>query len=167
MATPRSGEPTASSSASELDAADRRLLNALQQDSSRSLAELAEATGLTPQTCHRRLQRLRKNGVILREVAIVDPRRSEHRLTVLLQVLLERLTEAGRLAFERKLHAMPEVSDVFITSGDVDYVLLLRLKDTDDYYRFVQEVCVADESVKHFKSIMVLRRSKNETAIPF
>jgi len=55
-----------------LDEADRRILRELQRDSSRPIAHVAEAVGLSHAPCWRRVQRLRADGVIVREAAILD-----------------------------------------------------------------------------------------------
>jgi len=65
----------------ELDTFDRRLLEAVQDDSRRTGEDLAELVGLSPAACLRRLQRLRASGIIEREIPIVDPSVARARLT--------------------------------------------------------------------------------------
>ena len=55
-----------------IDDPDRRILRELQRDSSRTVTEIAEAVGLSHAPCWRRIQRLRSEGIILGEAAIVD-----------------------------------------------------------------------------------------------
>src|SRR5580765_6716164 len=55
-----------------LDDADRRILRELQRDSSRTVTQIAEAVGLSHAPCWRRIQRLRSEGIILREAAVLD-----------------------------------------------------------------------------------------------
>ena len=56
-----------------MDDVDRRILNALQIDSSQTNAELAELVHVSPPTCLRRVKQLTEQGVIERQVAIVAP----------------------------------------------------------------------------------------------
>ena len=58
-----------------LDKFDRRILNLLQEDASRSTAEIAELVGMSQSPCWRRIQRLKDEGYITRQVAIVDRRK--------------------------------------------------------------------------------------------
>ena len=58
-----------------LDKFDRRILSLLQEDASRSTAEIAELVGMSQSPCWRRIQRLKDEGYISRQVAIVDRRK--------------------------------------------------------------------------------------------
>lgn len=62
-------------STSELDAADRRILRALQRDGRLPIVALAEQVGLSPTPCQRRVKRLEEAGVIARYAAVLDPAR--------------------------------------------------------------------------------------------
>src|SRR4051812_41821579 len=55
-----------------LDEADRRILRELQRDSARTVTEIAEAVGLSHAPCWRRIQRLRSEGIIEREAAVLS-----------------------------------------------------------------------------------------------
>ena len=55
-----------------LDPYERRILRALQDDASLSTARLSEVVGLSPSPCWRRVDRLEKDGIITRRVALVD-----------------------------------------------------------------------------------------------
>lgn len=57
----------------KLDRHDRRLLNLVRQDASLSAEPLAERVALSPTAIQRRLTRLREDGVIVRETAVLDP----------------------------------------------------------------------------------------------
>ena len=56
----------------ELSNIDLKILEYIQKDSSLSTAELAERVGLSQSPCWRRLQRLRDEGYIKGEVALLD-----------------------------------------------------------------------------------------------
>ena len=59
-----------------MDRIDRKILNLMQRDASRTNADMAEEVGLSPSTCLRRVQRLKTTGVIDRIVAILNPARA-------------------------------------------------------------------------------------------
>jgi Transcriptional regulators len=56
-----------------LDRYDRRILEALQKDSSLSNQRLAEKIGLSPSPCLRRVQALEEAGIIRKQVALLQP----------------------------------------------------------------------------------------------
>lgn len=150
-----------------LDEADRRILNALQRSNRHSLHELAEIVGMSPQTCHRRLQRLRNSNIIEREAVLIDPRRSPKPFTVFVKVKLEPMNEESKRKFEARIAQFPEIMQVYIISGPFDYLLVVNLADIAEFDRFADDFLVESEQVHHFESTMVLRRVKFETAIDF
>ncbi len=56
-----------------MDRTDRKILAILQEDASLSVAEIAARVNLSQTPCWRRIQRLERDGVIARRVALVDP----------------------------------------------------------------------------------------------
>ena len=119
----------------ELDDFDRRLLDAVQEDSRRTGEVLAALVGLSPAACLRRLQRLRAAGVIEREVAILDPRIAGTRLSLIVNVTLERERPDLADGFARAMRQAPEVSQCYYVTGAVDFVLLVMVADMDDLPR--------------------------------
>jgi len=75
--------------AARMDRIDRKLLNLLQNDASRTNVDMADEVGLSPSSCLRRLQRLRKSGVIDRIVAILNPAKAGRVLKALVTVELK------------------------------------------------------------------------------
>ena len=83
----------------ELDSIDRGILMHLQQDNRIANQDLAAAVGLSPPACLKRVRRLREAGVILADVAEVDPRALGYAVTVLAHLSLERPSEAATVEF--------------------------------------------------------------------
>lgn len=71
------------------DEIDRRILNALQKDSSQTNAELAAAVHVSAPTCLRRVKHLRDSGVIEREVALVAADKVGSHLTAVVEISLD------------------------------------------------------------------------------
>ena len=57
------------------DDIDRAILNVLQKKGRISNAELADLVNLSASACHRRVQRLEKDGFIKEYVALLSPRK--------------------------------------------------------------------------------------------
>src|SRR5262245_17168421 len=92
-----------------LDAIDRRILDVLQEDNQVTNLALAERVGLSPPPCLKRVRRLRELGVILKDVAIVDPAKVGQGILAFVGVELDRQREDVLAAFERKIAAEPQV----------------------------------------------------------
>jgi Lrp/AsnC family leucine-responsive transcriptional regulator len=149
-----------------LDAIDRRILDALQRDNQITNLELAERVGLSPPPCLRRVRRLREAGVIIRDVALVDPARVGQTILAFVGVELDRQREDVLASFERKIAAEPNVQQCYFVSGEIDYLLVVTCRDMESYNAFARRVLANDHNIKRFRTSFSLSRIKYETGIP-
>lgn len=149
-----------------LDAFDLRLLELLQVDSQRPVPALAEEIGLSTPACYRRIRRLRETGVIQREVAVVRPRTLGWPLSMIVLVMLER--EGARTIEEMSalFREEPEVLEAWNVTGDYDIALRVIARDMEGYDEFVKRLLSADERVRTFKTLVVIRQVKELSPIP-
>jgi DNA-binding Lrp family transcriptional regulator len=140
-----------------LDRFDAALLSFVQRDNQMPARLLAEKVGLSESAVLRRLRRLRQEGVIAADVAVVHPAAVGLPLTVHVLVSLEREGARELDAFTRKVRARPEVRQAWYVTGEADFVLLLRLPGMDAYDTFAREVFHDDPNVKAFRTIVAMR----------
>ena len=150
----------------KLTASDRRLLEALQEDAGRSQAELAELSGMSRTSCWRRLKEFEDSGLIVRRVALLDPRKAGFQIQVLLAVAMTEHTDANRQSFERHVQTLPEVTECFSVSGERDYVLQVVVADMEAYNAFLNDRILWHPAVRSASSTFVLRRVKYTTRLP-
>ena len=150
-------------SAVSLDIIDSRLIAELQKDNRISVADLCDTIGLTPATCHRRLKRLRESGLIIKEAAIVDPRFSARPLTVIIEITLAQ----NRIALEKKLSLLKEISMCWAVSGPVDFVAVGQFRDIDHYRAFMVAELIDNENVKRQTSAIVVDRIRFNLELEF
>ena len=84
----------------ELDRTDKTILRLLQRDASLSNVALAGKVHLSPPACLRRVERLRRLGLIQRVVALLEPRAVGAGMLVMIGVVLDRSTPESFAAFE-------------------------------------------------------------------
>jgi len=149
-----------------LDAIDRKILEALQDDSRLTNLDLAARVGLSPPPCLRRVRRLREAGVIARDVALVDPAKVGQTVIAFVGVELDRQREDVLASFERKIAAEPQVQQCYFVSGETDYLLVVTCRDMDDYNQFARRVLANEHNIKRFRTSFNLSRIKYETRIP-
>jgi len=147
----------------KLSLADRRLLDALQIDATRSQIELADLAGMSRTSCWRRIRDFEKAGLIERQVAILDPRQAGFQIQVLLAVAMTEHTDENRHDFERHVQTLPEVTECYSVSGERDYVLHVIVKDMDGYNQFLNSQVLKHPAVRSASSTFVLRRVKYTT----
>lgn len=153
-----------------LDEADLRLLDLLQSDASRSNQGLAAAAHLSPATCLRRVRRLREQGLIEREVAILDPDRlaaaTGHGLTALVELTLERQGAEHLDALEARLLDEPAIQQCYRVSPGPDFVLVVHTRDMPAYLSLSRRLFSADLNIRNVKTYFSVRRSKFDPRLP-
>lgn len=151
----------------QLDRLDRKLLKLLQANAGLSNLELAEAVGLSPTPCARRVKRLFTEGVITHQVAMVDPAKLGLHLTAHISVTMDRHTPDRFTAFEAQIRELPEVVDCCVVTGQsADYLLKALVRDMAHYETFLLGKLTRIEGVTGVHSSFELRRVVSRTALP-
>ena len=150
----------------KLDTIDKRILRELQRNGRVSNVELANAVGLSPSPCLRRVRELETAGIIDRYAAILDQRAAGYSLSVFVQVTLERQVETALEGFERIIAERPEVMECYLMTGDSDYLLRIVVPDVTAYEVFLKNHLTRVAGVASIKSSFALNRVKYETALP-
>lgn len=149
-----------------LDDTDRRLLRALQRRGRMSNGDLSEAANLSPSACHRRVQRLEKEGYISDYVALLDARRLGVPTTVFVEITLQGQTEEVIDAFEKAVSRIPDVLECHLMAGTADYILKVVAENTDDFARIHRQHLTRLPGVSQMQSSFALRTVFKTTALP-
>lgn len=152
--------------ADALDSFDRKLVELLQADAQRPVSALAEAVGLSPPACYRRIRRLRTSGVIEREVAIVRPRTLGWPLSMIVLISLERENVHTMDEMMELFRQEPEILEAWNVTGDHDFALRIVARDMDGYDRLAQRLFAANEKIRTFKTLVVIREVKPLSPVP-
>ncbi|MGT0195690.1 Lrp/AsnC family transcriptional regulator [Burkholderia pyrrocinia] len=150
----------------KLDAIDRRILRALQQNSNQTNAELAQQAGLSATPCLRRVHLLEEQGVIDAYVALLNPVAVDLRFTAFVRVTLERQDKTTVERFAREMEQAPEVLECHLMAGSYDYLLRVIARDLDDYQRFQMETLTQIEGVRNVETEIPLKRIKQTVRLP-
>lgn len=150
----------------ELDGVDARILDLLQKDASLSIADIAEKVGLSSSPAWRRIERLKRAGVILRQVTLLDHEKLGLNFEVFASVKLQLPSRDNLEKFEAAAADWPEVVECSIVTGQVDYVLRVITRDMHAYDDFLRDKMLALGLVSDVQSRIVMRTSKRTTAAP-
>ncbi|KRE14766.1 ArsR family transcriptional regulator [Bosea sp. Root483D1] len=149
----------------KLDAFDLRILALLQEDTSKPLAELAEAVGLSPTPCWRRIQKLEAQGHIRKRVALLDRDKLKAGVTVFIAVKTARHTMEWLERFHAAVHDLPEIVDFYRMSGDIDYLLKAYVSDITAYDALYKKL-ISRIELSDVTSMFAMEELKSTTAIP-
>jgi Lrp/AsnC family transcriptional regulator len=148
-----------------LDRIDRKILAALQEDATLSLAQVADRAGLSPTPCWKRIQKLEQTGVLMGRVALVRPEALGLGLTVFVSIETADHSPEWRARFAATVAAMPEVMDIYRMAGEVDYQLRVVVADMAAYDAFYKRLTEA-VPLKDVTSRFAMERIKAVTAYP-
>ena len=149
----------------KLDDSDRRILTVLQRDGSLSVEAVADAVNLSRNACWRRIRRLEQDGVIRARVALVDAEKAGLGLSVFVFIRTSSHEADWLAAFRKAVTALPEITGVYRTSGDLDYVLRARVADVRHYDRLYQRL-IKLVPLNDVSASFVMEDIKETTAIP-
>jgi Lrp/AsnC family leucine-responsive transcriptional regulator len=158
----------------ELDKIDRKILSILQADGRLSNQEVAERVNLSPSPCLRRIKRLEDSGVIRQYVALLAPEKIGLGLLAYINVRLEKHSDTStkvnarspRTDFSASVELWPEVVACYAMTGEMDYLLRVRVEDMDHFSRFMMDTLLKHSAVLDVKSSFALQQIKDTTALP-
>ncbi len=144
-----------------VDTEDRKILREVQKDCTRSLERIAERVGLSRTTVWNRMQKLVANGTILRQAAIVDPRKIGLAQTFFVTIRTSRHDIEWLEAFRQAVLEMPEITEAHRLAGTTDYLLKVQVTSTEAFDRFYKALVsrVAIFDVSSSLSMEELKRS--------
>jgi Lrp/AsnC family leucine-responsive transcriptional regulator len=126
-----------------LSATDARLLAILQADGRRSYADLGSDLGMAGPSAHERVKKLEARGVISGYAARVDPAAVGYGITAFCWVTQAPGTIAADLTDD--FAAIAEIEECHHISGEADYLLKVRARDTKDLETVIRRV----QSTRH------------------
>ncbi|MBH0114144.1 Lrp/AsnC family transcriptional regulator [Novosphingobium sp. YJ-S2-02] len=150
----------------ELDQYEKKILRELQSDASLTTAQLAERVGLSASPCWRRVDRLEREGVIQRRVAIVDREKVGLNAHVFVQVKLNAHGRANLDEFADKIREFPEVLDCYVMMGAIDFMIRVVARDINAYESFFFGKLSQLPGVQEVNSIVALSQIKSTTQLP-
>ena len=148
-----------------LDEIDRRILTALQIDSSHTNADLAELVHVSAPTCLRRVKQLTEQGVIERQVAIVAPEKVGAALTAIVEITLDVQAFERMDEFEKVAAAEAAVRQCYRVAPGPDFVLIVQVADMPAYHALAHRLFATHANVRNVKAYFSTFRSKFDTRI--
>lgn len=143
-----------------MDDKDLDILRLVQENARLTADTISQTVGLSAPAVQKRLKRLRENGVIEREIAVIAPKKVGRQLTIVVEVNLERENRKHLDEFKKKMRQAPCVQQCYYTTGEADFMLILMVYDIDEYERFTQEHFFDESNISRFKTAVVMDRVK-------
>jgi DNA-binding Lrp family transcriptional regulator len=153
-------------SGAELDRVDRAILRLLQRDASISNVALAAKVNLSAPACLRRVERLKQAGLIRGTVALLDPKKLNAGMLMIIGVVLDRSTPESFAAFEKAAQKVSGCMECHIVTGEFDCFMLVRTRDSESFNRLHAEQLLYLPGVRQVRTFMVLKEILSTTSFP-
>ncbi|WCM26011.1 Lrp/AsnC family transcriptional regulator [Sphingomonas sp. QA11] len=148
-----------------LDGYDLALLNALQENNLQTADNLALTVALSPSAIARRVRRLRDEGIIMADVAVISGSVGSF-LSALVDVQLDHHALPAIEALLRELGASPYVQAIFEIAGPFDLALLVTVTNMDAYNAFADTMLASAPVVRRYETRFIKKRRKLSIALP-
>ena len=159
------GNPAVARTLPAIDALDIDILNLVQENNQLTSQEIAQKVALSASAVQRRLRRLREERIIVADVSVIAPAVVGNRVTVIVEVLLERDQLHHREEFEKTVRKLPEIVQCYYVTGRADFILILNMASMEEYGEFTKRVFFANPNVKQFYTAVVMNQVKFSTQV--
>jgi Lrp/AsnC family leucine-responsive transcriptional regulator len=149
-----------------LDRFDRAILRIVQSDASLTAEALAEQVGLSASAVQRRLQRLKAEGVIVRQVAVVDPVKAGRPTFFITALQIERERPELLDRLRRWLAAEEQIQQIFYVTGEADFILVVAAPSVEAYDDLMRRLMAENENVRRFTTNVALAVAKRSLLVP-
>jgi DNA-binding Lrp family transcriptional regulator len=125
-----------------------------------------ERSSLTPSICPLRpsnaVNRLKQDGIIEKIVAVLSPKAVDRTLSILIELEIQNEHRHTLEQFQRWLDRAPEIQSCWYLTGDADYVLLVAVRNLEDYNAFIDRLMNEQQAlVRKYKSLIALKTIKH------
>jgi Lrp/AsnC family transcriptional regulator len=149
----------------QIDALDRRILAALQEDASRSLDEIAKIVGSSKTPVWTRIRKLREAGVIGRQTVLLDAEKLGFEACFFVLIRTAEHEADWQRKFLAALRARPEVLEAHRLAGEIDYILKVRVPNARAYDEFYQAL-ISEVKIYNVTALLSMEEIKSSPLLP-
>ena len=142
----------------EIDETDKRILNAVIENSRLSLRQIAKKVKVSVATVMHRLNRLEDEKIIRKYAASLDYEKIGYDIEVIIEV---RISKGRLLDVEKKIAVHPNVFAVYDVTGAFDAIILARFRSRRQMDTFLKKIQTY-EFVERTETKLVLKTIKEE-----
>jgi len=149
----------------QIDALDRKILAALQEDASRSLDEIAKVVNSSKTPVWTRIRKLREAGVIGQQTVLLDAEALGFEACFFVLIRTAAHEADWQAKFLAALRARPEVQEAHRLAGEIDYILKVRVANARAYDDFYQAL-ISEVSIYNVTALLSMEEIKASPLLP-
>lgn len=144
-----------------LDDTDKNILRILQEDGSTSLSKIANKLNIGIATVHRRIERMKMEGVIKKNIVVVDPEKIGKNLSAFIEIKSLPMYEDDILD---TLSLFDEIIEIYWVTGDIDFIIKLIVKDIKEFTKIMEKIRKI-KGIVDTRSAIIAKTKKEEYKI--
>jgi len=148
-----------------LDPADISILSIIQTDNHLSHAAIGDQVGLSTSAVRRRIRAMEQSGIIVGNIAVLDPERFG--VTLILELAFDSETPERYSALDAFIEDSPHVQQSYHVAGEIDYILVVQGPSLRWYENWVGEHFTSNAHIKRVNTRVVWSRRKFDPSITF
>ena len=148
----------------DLDDVDFKAIQYLMSQGRITWSELAGILELSAPATADRVRRLEERNVIQGYAALVDPQAVDCGLTAFVSITLDK--SKHRNTFLKKIQSLSEIQECHHITGEDDYLLKVRCRDTAELERLVGEDLKGLTGISKTRITIVLSTAKETPVLP-
>jgi Lrp/AsnC family leucine-responsive transcriptional regulator len=146
----------------KIDAFDKGILKILYEDGKISNSTLAQKIELSPPATLERVRKLRTNGVIQGQRAILDKKKLGRGLTCFLALQIKHLhRKEAYQRIEEHLMQLEEIEEIYFLTGRIDYLIKVNVRDIDEYREFFSAKLSKVQMIERAETFVVVSSTVN------
>lgn len=149
-----------------LDSFDKKILQLMQSNCRLASEVIAEQVGLSASAVQRRLKRLREEGAIQAEIAVINSELSTHPMTFIAGIEIDRDNYTVLNKFKRWAESQPFIQQVFYVTGNVDLMVVITAKNAKSYDGFIEQLMDQFPQIRRVMTNVVLDTPKQSLYLP-
>jgi len=149
----------------QIDALDRKILQALQEDASQSLDEIAKKVGSSKTPVWSRIRKMRAAGIIGQQTVVLDADALGLEACFFVLIRTSEHEAEWQQKFLATLKARPEVMEAHRLAGDIDYILKVRVANARAYDVFYQAL-ISEVRIYNVTALLSMEQIKSTTMLP-
>lgn len=143
-----------------LDRRDLTILKLLQENARIGIENISAECGLSSASVQRRIKAMRDNGVIEREVAVLNPSKVGQKMSFVVMVELERERLEQIDQFTQRALSEAQVQQCYYVTGEADFCLICTARDIEDFENLTKRLFFENANVRRFRTSVVMGRKK-------
>ncbi|MEJ6388216.1 Lrp/AsnC family transcriptional regulator [Gymnodinialimonas ulvae] len=149
----------------QIDALDRKILVALQEDASRSLEDIAKIVGSSKTPVWTRIRKMREGGVIGQHTVLLDAEALGLEACFFVLIRTSEHEAEWQNRFLRTLKERSEVMEAHRLAGDIDYILKVRVANARAYDEFYQAL-ISEVRIYNVTALLSMEEIKSTPLLP-